>query len=218
MGIKTSILQQPPKARKSDPVAPPVAPRSLTDVLFTATQKKLFGLLFGQPGRSFFVTQLIELAGVGRGAVQRELAALEYSGLILTERRGNRKHCRANPDAPIYRELCSIVSKTVGVPEQLRTALEPIESKMTLALIYGSVARQADSAASDIDLLVVSDELTLEDLYSSLVDTEERLGRQIAPALYTVGEFNDRRASDNAFLRRVLDGPTFLLKGSLDAA
>ena len=109
------------------------------------------------------------------------------------------------------------MSKTVGVPEQLRTALEPIGSKITLALIYGSVARQADSATSDIDLLVVSDELTLEDLYSSLIDTEERLGRQIAPALYTIGEF-DRRASDNAFLTRVLDGPTILLKGSLDAA
>ena len=76
------------------------------------------GLLFGQPGRSFFVTELIELADVGRGAVQRELLRLERSGLVVTERHGNQKHCRANSNAPIYNELCSIISKTVGVQEQ----------------------------------------------------------------------------------------------------
>lgn len=190
----------------------------MADVLFTTTQKKLFGLLFGQPGRSFFVTELIELAGVGRGAVQREIAALERSKLIVTERRGNRKHCRANAKAPIYGELCSIVSKTVGLSEQVRSALETIESKILIALIYGSVARQSESATSDIDLLVVSDELTLEELYANLSDTEKRLGRQIAPTLYSVSEFVDRRTGHNAFLRRVLNGPTVLLTGSLDAA
>ena len=200
------------------PKTGPVAPQSLAGVLFTATQKALYGLLFGQPERSFFVTELIELAGVGRGSIQRELAGLERSGLILTERQGNRKQCRANPDAPIFAELCSIVSKTVGIREQVRTALEPMNSKIALALIYGSVARQSDSATSDIDLLVVSDELTLEDLYSRLAATEERLGRQIAPTLYTVGEFNDRRTNGNSFLRRVMEGPTLLLQGSLDAA
>ena len=219
MGIiipRMSIIDATP--RRLPKGGDPFAPQSLADVLFTSTQKKLFGLLFGQPGRSFFVTELIELAGVGRGAVQREIAALERSGLILTERRGNQKHCRANPDAPIYEELCLIVAKTVGVPQCVRAALEPIESKILFALIYGSVARQSDSAISDIDLLVVSDEVTLEDLYERLAAAEERLGRQISPTLYTVGEFNDRRSGDNAFLARVLNGPTCLLTGSLDAA
>ena len=55
----------------------------------STTQQRLLGLLFGQPGRSFYVTELIELANVGRGAVQRELARLEQSGLVLTEQNGN---------------------------------------------------------------------------------------------------------------------------------
>ena len=110
------------------------------------------------------------------------------------------------------------MSKTVGLSEQVRSALETIESKILIALIYGSVARQSESATSDIDLLVVSDELTLEELYANLSDTEKRLGRQIAPTLYSVSEFVDRRTGHNAFLRRVLNGPTVLLTGSLDAA
>ena len=75
--------------------------------MFTATQQRLYGLLFGQPRRSFFLTELIELAGIGRGAVQRELARLERGRLVVTEHRGNRKHFQANPDSPVFREICS---------------------------------------------------------------------------------------------------------------
>ena len=164
------------------------------------------------------MTELIELANVGRGAVQRELARLERSGLVLIEQNGNRKHYQADPDAPIYGELCSIILKTVGMQEQVRAALGPLDAQLVLALIYGSVAQQADTAKSDIDLLVVSDDLTLEALYSQLSSAEKRLGRQISPALYTAAEFNQRRANGNPFLKRVLEGPTVLLKGNIDVA
>lgn len=190
----------------------------LADALFTSTQRRLLGLLFGQPERSFFVTELIELAGVGRGAVQRELSRLEGSGLVTTERHGNQKHYRANPDVPIYNELCSIIRKTVGMEEQVRAALEPLEQRISLALIYGSVAKRSDTANSDIDLLVVSVDLTLEELYTRLSGVEEHLGRQINPTLYTVDEFDRRLATGNAFLKRVLEGPIYLLWGELDAA
>ena len=191
--------------------------QSMADALFTTTQQRLLGLLFGQPRRSFFVTELIELANIGRGAVQRELTRLERSGLVVTERYGNRKHYQANADAPIYKELCSTIFKTVGMQEQVRAALEPLAALISLALIYGSVAKKADSAQSDIDLLVVSDELTLEELYSCLSVAEKQLGRQISPTLYTVMEFNQRRAGGNPFLKRVLEGPTVLLKGDTGA-
>ena len=189
----------------------------MADALYTTTQQRLLGLLFGQPRRSFFVTELIDLAKVGRGAVQRELARLERSGLVVTERYGNRKHYRANADAPIYKELCSIILKTVGIREQVQAALEPLMALISLALIYGSVAKQADTAQSDIDLLVVSDDLGLEELYTHLSVAEKRLGRQISPTLYTAPEFSQRRKNGNPFLNRVLEGPTILLKGEIGA-
>ncbi len=214
MGKNTTRVKETQKAT----AMAAASSKSLADALFTATQQRLLGLLFGQPGRSFFVTELIELANVGHGAVQRELTRLKRSGLVVTERRGNQKHYCANPDAPIFQELCSIVSKTVGVQEQVRAALKPLEARISLSLIYGSMAKQSDTARSDIDLLVVSDDLTLENLYSHLSDVEKQLGRKINPTLYTVNEFSKRRASGNAFLKRVLEGPTALLKGELNAA
>ena len=134
-------------------------------------------------------------------------------------RAGNaEKHYRANPDAPIHAELCSIVRKTVGIEENLRAALEPLAPRLSLALVYGSVARRSDTASSDIDLLVVSDDLTLEDLYATLSIVEQQLGRKVNPTLYTESEFHERRSGNNAFLNRVLAGPKVILEGQLDAA
>lgn len=194
------------------------AAESLADALFTSTQQRLLRLLFGQPKRSFFVTELIELADIGRGAVQRELSRLERSGLVTMKPHGNQKHYRANPDALIYGELCSIVGKTIGVQEQVRSALSSLEQRMSLAFIYGSIAKQKDTVKSDIDVLVVSDELTLEELYTGLAPAEAQLDRQISPTLYTSREFEKRRRGDSPFLKRVLAGPITVLKGKLDAA
>ncbi len=184
--------------------------------MFTATQQRLFGLIFGQPRRSFFLTELIELAGIGRGAVQRELARLEKSRMVVTKRRGNRKHFQANPDSPVFHELCSIVNKTLGVAEQVRTALQTIETRISLALIYGSIANHSDTASSDIDLLLVSDDLIIESLYSHLSDVEKNLGRRINPTLYTSVEFEFRLGSGSHFLARVLEQPRILLIGGID--
>ncbi len=190
---------------------------SLADALFTGTQQRLFGLLFGQPERSFFVTEIIDLAGVGRGAVQRELSRLEQTGLLIAERRGNQKHYRANPKAPIFDELCSIVRKTVGIEAQIQEALAPLAAKISVALVYGSVAKKTDTAQSDIDLLIVADDLTLEDLYSALSTAEQQLGRPVNPTLLTRSELDKRRTSGNPFLERALSGPVSALIGELDA-
>lgn len=211
MGTSKVALQGSPMPAKQ-------STGSLADALFTSTQQRLLGLLFGQPGRSFFVTELIELADVGRGAVQRELSRLERSGLVTVKRHGNQKHYRANPEAPIYEELCAIVRKTIGVQEQIRAALSPLGERFSIALIYGSVAKHSDTAKSDIDLLVVSDDLTLEELYVGLASVEAQLGRNVSPTLYTSREFKKRRENGNSFLKRVLDGPITVLGGRLDAA
>ena len=50
--------------------------KSLADALLTKTQQRVLGVLFGQPGRSFYASELIRNAGTGSGAAQRELAKL----------------------------------------------------------------------------------------------------------------------------------------------
>ncbi|MEJ7745554.1 MAG: transcriptional regulator [Luteimonas sp.] len=181
--------------------------------MFTTTQQRVLGLLFGQPTHRFTVTELIAATGAGSGAVQREVAKLSDSGLVTVERAGNQKHYQANPYAPIHDELVGIMQKTVGLAEPLRAALAPLADRITAAFVYGSVARRSDTAASDIDLMILSDTLGYADIMGALHPLIERLGREINPTLYSRAEFAKRLGDGNAFATRVLQQPQFWLIG-----
>lgn len=189
---------------------------SLAGALFSGTQQRVLGLLFGQPDRSFYATELINLAGVGSGAVQRELARLAQSGLVTVKPVGNQKHYQANPDSPIYAELCSMVRKTVGMAEPLRAALAPLAAQIKVAFVYGSIAKQQDTARSDIDLLLVSDTLTYGDTILALQNVSAQLGREVNPNIFTPQDFAKRLREGGSFVSRVMAQPKVWLIGGLD--
>lgn len=189
---------------------------SLSEALFTGVQQRVLALLFGQPSRSFHFNELMRLAGSGKGGLQRELRSLTESGLASVTKVGNQKRYQANQASPIFDELCAIVQKTFGLAEVLRAALQPFEDRIALAFVYGSVAKQTDTAHSDIDLLVVSDTLSYQDLLAALGESETRLGRKISPVIYTDAELARRRTADNSFVQRVLEQPKVFLIGGTD--
>jgi len=218
MGINMPNMGTPArKSLKRTPAASKAksapAGTSLADALFTATQQRVLAFLFGQPDRSYFATELIGLARVGSGAVQRELKRLVDSGLVTVSRVGTQKHFQANRASPVFDELRSLINKTVALNEPLRSALKPFGEQIEFAAIFGSVAKHTDTAASDIDLLVVSDEITLEQLYSALMIVEDNLSRKINPTLYTSEEFERRRKTGRGFLTRILKSEHVVLIG-----
>jgi predicted nucleotidyltransferase len=188
----------------------------LSDALFTQTQQRVLGLLYGHPDESFFATEIFRRTGGGRGTVQRELERLVSSGLVLVHSVGNQRHYRANKNSPIFSELRSIVAKTSGIAEPLRAALAPLVRRINLAVVYGSVARGEAHAGSDVDLLMVASGVTLEQLFSRLARAERVVGRKINPTLLTPDEFARRRHNGNVFLTKVLSGPLIPLIGSID--
>jgi predicted nucleotidyltransferase len=188
----------------------------LADALFTTTQQRVLAPLFGQPDRTFIQQELIERAAGGSGAVRRELARLVESGLVTVSSVGKQKHFRANRGAPIFHELRGIVLKTIALTDPLRASLRPLANRLDLALVYGSVARGEDRAHSDIDLLIVADDLLLEDLFARLAPVEKKLGRTIHPTLYTRADFARRRRDGNPFLKKVLAGERLILLGKID--
>lgn len=208
MGINMPIMGTKPR----QPL--PQSPASLADALFSSTQQRVLGYLFGQPERSFFANELIGLVGAGSGAVQRELKRLAESGLATVTRRGNQKHYQANPASPVFAELCGITQKTFGLAGPLREALAPLSDQIHAAFVFGSVAKKSDTASSDIDVMVISDTLTYADLFGALENVAGKLGRQISPAVYSRAELTRRIAEDNAFVTRVLAQPKLWLIGN----
>ena len=188
----------------------------LADALFTKVQQRVLGLLFGNPERSFYANEIIALAQSGTGAVQRELARLQSSGLVTVQQIGRQKHYQANRASPVFEELRGLVLKTVGLADVLRAVLAPIRDRIVAAFVFGSVAKGHDSAASDIDLMVVSDALSYADLFAALEPAVESLGRPVNPTVYTRAELKRRIDEDNAFVGRVLAQNKIWVIGSAD--
>lgn len=187
---------------------------SLHAALFSDSQARLFRWVFGQPGRSFHLSELRRLTGLGSASLQRELRRLTEAGLLTSERVGNLRKFQANPESPVFAELVALTRKTLSLEPQLRGALARLSPRLKLALLFGSVAKQSDTASSDIDLLLVGDEVTLGEVLECLVPLEAELGRSISPTLYSVAEFERRRAEPDSFVQRVLQQPTLPLLGN----
>lgn len=191
--------------------------RGVAGALFTTTQQRVLGLLFAQPDQSLIQQEIIDRTGSGSGAVQRELARLVEAGLVVVKHIGRQKHYAVNRSAPIFEELRRIIRKTVGLADPLLAALRPLAKRIDLAIVHGSVARGEEHASSDVDLLIVADDLRLEQLFRRLVPVEKQLGRKINPTLYSRAEFAVRRRTNNPFVKKVLAGRYILLMGSIDA-
>ena len=188
--------------------------KGLADALFTKTQQRVLAVLFGNPQASFHTQDVIRQARVGTGAAQRELVRLEESGLLTATRIGRQKHYQVNPTSPLFSELIGIIQKTVGLAEPLRRALRPLARQIRAAFVFGSVAKGTDRSSSDIDLMIVADDLMYAELFAALETAHETLGRTVNPTVYTTNEFAKRRRTGNAFVSRVLEARKIWILGA----
>jgi predicted nucleotidyltransferase len=189
-------------------------PVSLSNALFSKVQQRVLALIFGQPERSFYTSEIMRNVQSGTGAVERELSRLQRSGLVSVERIGNQKHYRANHQSPIFAELQSLVIKTVALTEPLRKSLEPCADKIKAAFVYGSVAKGTDTARSDIDLMVIGDALNYSELYAALQDVENALGRKVSPTFLAPKDWRRKAADKGSFISKVNALPKIFVFGS----
>lgn len=192
----------------------PPGSASLADALFPKVRQRVLAVLFGTPDRSFYANEVIALAQSGTGAVQRELASLSEAGLLNVSKLGNQKHYQANASAPVFVELRGLVQKTMGLADVLRDALVPLAAQIDMAFVYGSVARQQDTAHSDVDVMIISPSLGYSEVFGALEGATDLLCRKVNPTLYTPADWTKRIARDSAFVTRVLQQPKIWLIGN----
>jgi predicted nucleotidyltransferase len=187
---------------------------SLSNALFSKVQQRVLALIFGQPERSFYTSEIMRNVRSGSGAVERELSRLQQSGLVSVERIGNQKHYRANRESAIFGELRSLIAKTVGLAEPIRKSLQPYADQIDMAFIYGSVAKGTDTARSDIDLLVIGDELSYSELYTALQNAENVLARKISPMFLSSEDWLVKTADKNSVVSLIAHAPKIFIFGS----
>ena len=193
------------------------AKASLANALFTKTQQRVLGLIYGNPEQSFYANEVVRSANMGRGTVRRELERLASAGLLNVSRSGNQLHYQANPDNLIYVDLVNIIRKTSALVDVLRSSLKSIEQQIQLAFVYDSIPKARQNVTSGVDLIVVSDSLTYATVLIQLPEAEKILGKSISPKIYTTAQFRDRLIAEQPFLTQIVKQPKVWIKGN-DAA
>ena len=186
----------------------------LSDALFSKVQQRVLALIFTHPERSFHTSEIVRHVRSGVGAVARELSKLERSGLVSIARIGNQKHYRANPDAPIFEELRGLVEKTVGLAEPIRRSFAPHADTIRTAFVYGSVAKQADTAHSDIDLMVIGDDLDYAALYTVAQRAESALRRRVNLLLLSPKDWQRKASEKGSVISKIASSPKIFIIGS----
>lgn len=180
--------------------------------LFGKTRRAVLSLLFSHTDEAFYLRQLARTAGVGLGALQRELKQLSDAGVIRRRMQGRQVYFQANPDCPIFPDIKNLVRKTSGVADVLRSALDPLADRIQVALIYGSIARGEERRQSDVDILVVG-RVKFSEVAAVLGPAQETLRREVNPTVYPPGEFRSKSKENHHFLNTVLKGKNLFLIG-----
>ena len=188
----------------------------IQDALFSGVQQRLLGIIFGQPDRRFQGAELIRMINSGTGAVHRQLTSLAASGLVNVTQIGNQKHYQANPNSPVFEELCGLIRKTVGLREPLQRSLEPLKDQIDVAFIYGSIARGTDTARSDIDLMLIGEGLDYISVHDTIQNAETKLQRKINPNLTTLSEWEKKLEEENPFISNINKQAKLFIYGSED--
>lgn len=187
----------------------------LMELLFGRYRQQALGLLLLHPDEAYHVREVARLTGTSAGTLHKELAKLAQAGLLLREEQGNQVRYRANRDCPIFPELAGVFRKTTGLVEVLADALQPLQGRVKLALVFGSVARGEERAGSDVDVLVVGD-AGFSEVVKALHPSQETIGREINPVVMAPSEFGKRIAEGDGLLREVLSNPRLFVIGATD--
>ena len=137
--------------------------------IFTDNQTQILAILISQPEKEYYLSELGNILRKHPGIFQRGINSLEEQGIIVSHKRGNQRLFNVNKNYPLFDEIKIIVQKTYGAEGLLRKLLDEIKG-VSIALIYGSYAKDKMRLDSDIDILAVAGNLKAEDELLSKIE------------------------------------------------
>ena len=187
----------------------------LSEILFKEYRRKVLGLLLLRPDETFHVREIARRTNTVPGTLHKELSNLARVGLLIKSVQINQVTYRANTSCVIYPELVSILRKTSGLADVLAAQLESVASKLHVAAVFGSLASNRASQTSDVDLLIVG-EIEFGEVTKLLYPTQETLGREINPKVYSLDEWKRAMQDGSEFARSIVANPLIFIVGNQD--
>lgn len=183
------------------------------EALFPDIRARVLAATFRRPEKWWYLSELADELGTGPSSLQRELRSLVAGGVLRRRQDGRRTYFSAETQSPVFADIRNLFEKTAGLIPTLQGALEPLQGRVACAFVYGSVAQDRETAASDVDLLVVG-ETGLAELSPVLRRAEQRLGREVNVIHFSAEELRRKAAAGEHFVAGVLRGPKRFVKGT----
>jgi len=183
----------------------------ISKIFRSKTRKELFRLYFTNPDQEYYLRELERLLHTPVSMIRKELMRLEGDGIFLSRKRGNTTCYLLDKSYPLFDELKSIVSKTIGVQGLLKEILRRTKG-IEFAFIYGSFAKREETAKSDIDLFIVGkpDEARLLREINKL---EGKLKREINYSIFKKEEYRQKVKEKDSFIMDLFKNPKIFLIG-----
>jgi len=177
-------------------------------------RQDLLTLFFTNQSQKYYLRELQRILGYSAGSIRRELLKYQKDNLFNTQKVGNLLYYSLNTKHPLFKELKSIISKTIGIEGGLRKALLSIEG-IKIAFIYGSFASKREKATSDIDIMIIGNPDTSV-LNEKVAELERRLKREINISIYSPEEYERKKLLKSGFTIDVINNPKIMLVGKGD--
>ncbi len=186
----------------------------LKDLFISKTRVKLLQVFLSNPGRIFYVRELVRLVNEQINAVRAELSRMEKAAMVTSEARANRKFYGFRKDYIYYDELTRLVTKSTGLGGSIIKERNKL-GKIKYASLSGGFIRRRPVGPTDVDLLVVGS-VVLPQLAQLVKENEGQVDREINYTVMTEEEFTFRKRRGDPFIRNILERPKVLLVGDED--
>lgn len=182
----------------------------LEELFVSRVRVKVLQLFLSSSEPLFHVREIVRRVDEEINAVRRELARMEKFAMVSSEWRANRRLYKFRKDYIFYRELLSLVAKSVGLGGALvknRGKLGRIKFAFISTRFF-----KGTSGADDVDILVVG-QVVLPELQALIADEQTKREREINYSFMDEPEFNFRVKRRDPFILKVLIQPKIMLIG-----
>jgi len=182
--------------------APVMAP-----IFRSRVQGEILALVLGNPDGEWSVSEIARVTTAPLTTVQSEITRLESAQLFASRKLGRNRMVRANTVNPLIAPLTQIALLTYGPRAVVADtfALIPAEHIMIFGSWAARLAGEAGAFPSDLDVLVIGDDVAREDLYAAAERAEARLGFPVNPVLRSVAAWRNPQA--DPLLREIHNRP-----------
>lgn len=188
----------------------------MSELVGGAGRYRALRCLYEQPEREFGTRELAAAAEIDAGNASRWLRRWTEVGLV------DRKTVRGLPvfqasTDPALGPLRALVMQDSELVRVMREHLATIKGQVEAAALFGSAARADMHSDSDIDLLVLTPDLSRLQAQAHFKPAGRALKRAVNVLVYTPEDWRQARDDRNPFVLDILGHPTVELKGSLHA-